>query len=308
MDTTTKKRLKLSIFSCVKNEEIMVEDSLKSMKGADEIIIVDTGSTDKTIEIAKKYTDKIYTDYKWNDNFAEAKNYAMSKCTGDWIMGLDADCRLEKGGIEKIRKAIEKTESDILSVRLTPSDIKNKDNYYHYLPKVFRASAGFEYVGRVHEFVKRKDGTSRGNEHTDITITYLYSPNHHKDPDRNLRILLQEVKDNPTIARWKFYLGREYSEKKEYIKAIWWLNEYLKISHYPAEISNAYFIIAKCYWNLFMAEDARMLCSQAIRINPDFKEALLLMAEMHYSPMKERWLSFAEIATNKNVLFVKSKI
>ena len=77
--------MKLSIYGIVKNEEVMLEEMLQSIQRADEIVICDTGSTDKTIEIAKKYTDKVYTDFIWCDDFSKARNHALEKCTGEWM-------------------------------------------------------------------------------------------------------------------------------------------------------------------------------------------------------------------------------
>ena len=294
---------KLSIFSVVKNEEAMIEGSLKSMEGADEIIIVDTGSTDKTLDIAKKYTDKIY-HFEWIDDFSAVKNFAMSKCSGDWIVGLDADCRLEKDGVKKIKEMV-KSDHDVYYIKVVPTKIENRETNYHLMPKVFKAGKDIHYSGRVHEFVKQGDKVAAGYGTGEVAIVYLYSPNHFTDPDRNLRILLQEVKDHPQVSRWKFYLGREYYQKKDFIKAIWWLNEFLKIGKWAPEISNAYLVLARCYWQLQKGDDARMLCSHAIRINPDFKEALLFMAETHYEPFKSKWKQFADLAKNTNVLFKK---
>ena len=293
--------MKLSIFSVVKNEEEMFEDALKSMEGADEIIVVDTGSTDKTIDIAKKYTDKIYTDYKWNDDFAEAKNYALSKCTGDWIIGLDADCRFEAGAVQKMRKMIKDAQEGdrALNVKLKPNTFDTEK--YHLLPKLFRNAPDIKYAGKVHEYVTNVQGMGNG----DVTICYLYSPNHKKDPDRNMRILTKLVVDEPTCARWKFYLAREYFDKKDYVKCIWWFNEYLKLATWVAEIAEAYIMLAKSYWYLNMGDDARMMCMHAIRFNPDFKEAFMFMGDMHYSPRKEMWHNLASVTNNKGVLFVR---
>ena len=84
--------MKLSVVMIVKNEEAMLGKCLESVKEADEIVITDTGSKDKTKEVALKYTNKFYeNEYTWNDNFAEARNYAKNKATGDWIFVLDAD-------------------------------------------------------------------------------------------------------------------------------------------------------------------------------------------------------------------------
>src|SRR5690625_4581747 len=75
----------LSVCMIVKNEEKVLERCLESIHGiADEIVIVDTGSTDKTKEIATKYTDKLY-DFKWINDFSKARNYAASKAIGEWI-------------------------------------------------------------------------------------------------------------------------------------------------------------------------------------------------------------------------------
>ena len=81
----------ISLCMIVKDEEEVLERALKSVEGiADEIIIVDTGSTDQTKKIALKYTDKVY-DFVWCDDFAKARNYSFSKATMDYCMWLDAD-------------------------------------------------------------------------------------------------------------------------------------------------------------------------------------------------------------------------
>ena len=76
-------------------------ESVKNIVG--EIIIVDTGSSDNTKEIAGKFTTKIF-DFKWNNNFSEAKNFALNKATGDWILALDADETITEQDLEKIKQ------------------------------------------------------------------------------------------------------------------------------------------------------------------------------------------------------------
>ena len=83
--------MKFSLCMIVKNEEVVLKDCLDSLRDLmDEIIIVDTGSTDRTKEIAAQYTDKIY-DFEWCNDFAAARNFAFSKATGDYIYSADAD-------------------------------------------------------------------------------------------------------------------------------------------------------------------------------------------------------------------------
>lgn len=85
---------KISAVIITKNEEKIIEGCLKSLKWVDEIILVDCGSTDKTINIAKKYTKSIYRQ-PWK-GFPEQRNYGISKAKGDWIISIDADERVSK--------------------------------------------------------------------------------------------------------------------------------------------------------------------------------------------------------------------
>jgi glycosyltransferase involved in cell wall biosynthesis len=92
----------VSLCMIVRDEEIMLERCLTSIVAiADEIIIVDTGSTDRTIEIAQKFTDKIH-HFKWIDDFAGARNYAQSLANCDYILRFDGDCTIQDSDIKKL--------------------------------------------------------------------------------------------------------------------------------------------------------------------------------------------------------------
>ena len=82
----------ISIAMIVKDEEKILENTLKALKDNEfnDIVIVDTGSTDKTKEIAKKYTNKVY-DYKWDNDFSRARNYSLEKVDNDIVLIIDAD-------------------------------------------------------------------------------------------------------------------------------------------------------------------------------------------------------------------------
>ena len=85
----------LSLCMIIKDEELVLDRCLNSICDiVDEIIIVDTGSSDNSKEMAKRYTDNIY-DYNWNDDFSEARNFSFEKATKDYILWLDADEILE---------------------------------------------------------------------------------------------------------------------------------------------------------------------------------------------------------------------
>ena len=103
--------MKLSVNIITLNEESNIKRCLNSVRDfADEIVIVDTGSTDKTIEFAKKYTDKIYV--KDFDNFASVRNYALEKSKGEWILSMDADEEITKSLADEIKLTIKNPKFD----------------------------------------------------------------------------------------------------------------------------------------------------------------------------------------------------
>ena len=284
--------MKISAAIIVKNEEVMLEKCLMSIKGVDEIIIIDTGSKDNTISIAKKYTDKIWTDYKWNDNFAEARNYANSKCTGEWILIIDADEELESGGVNKIRKALEKTKYKSLDF------IVHGGKTCFDSVRVIKNIKEIFWKGAIHNYLNIAEKNK-----TDIKIKFGYSPAHKDDPDRALRILKREVLNNPKASRETFYLGREYIYRKNWTTAIYWLKRYSKMDTWAPEKAHGYLFLAQAYYQMAEMDKAKDTCLQAIKINTNFKEVIKLMAVLSGPENKQRWLKFAKTATNKNVLF-----
>lgn len=99
----------LSICMIVKNEEKNIARCLESIKEiADEIIIVDTGSSDKTIDICKNYSVKLI-NYEWNNDFSEARNVSLQHATKDYILFLDADEEIPREELNKITKLLSKT-------------------------------------------------------------------------------------------------------------------------------------------------------------------------------------------------------
>ncbi len=97
---------RLTLSMIVKNEEKYLRDCLESVKDiADDIVIVDTGSTDYTKEIAKEFNAKVF-HFDWINDFSAARNYALKKSEGDWILYLDADERLDKDSLEELKNII----------------------------------------------------------------------------------------------------------------------------------------------------------------------------------------------------------
>ena len=125
----------ISLAMIVKNEEKTIERCLNSVRNImDEIIIVDTGSTDRTKELCLKYTDKIY-DFKWIENFAAARNHAFSFATMDYIMWLDADdILLPEDNIKllELKKSLSKDIDVVMMKYATGLDSKGNVIFSYY--------------------------------------------------------------------------------------------------------------------------------------------------------------------------------
>ena len=122
----------ISVCMIVKNEEEVLARCLDSLKGiADEIVIVDTGSSDNTKEIAKAYTDKVY-DFMWIQDFSAARNFAFSKATMDYIYSADADEVLEEKDRKKflqLKKALLPEIEIVEMIYVNPDDCNMVYNY-----------------------------------------------------------------------------------------------------------------------------------------------------------------------------------
>ena len=269
----------------VKNEQEVLRNCLESIKDhVGEIVIVDTGSTDDTVAIAKEYTDKVYT-FLWTDDFAAARNFALDKTKGDWILSIDADETLITP------PTIPTGDHKCANVTLTSK------GYSHKYPRLLRK--GTRWTGKIHEVPDAPCGVDSG-----AVILYRRSPAHDLDPDRNLRILEKIVKEDKT-PRHRYYLANEYFDRQEYGRAISAYQDYIEDSQWIPELTDALLRLAKCYWYTHQGNMARKYCLEAVGYNPDFKEALALMAEMTYEPQSSKWQRLADQATNQDVLFIR---
>ncbi|MDP2366246.1 MAG: glycosyltransferase family 2 protein, partial [Ignavibacteria bacterium] len=134
----------------VKNEKKHLARCLSSVKDvADEIIIVDTGSTDRTIEIAESFGAKVFL-FDWINDFSAARNFALSKSTCDWILYLDADEELNLNCIEEINKYKTRTPAGIYCTIKSLGSANVNGSVIRY-PRLFPNDARIKFAGKVHE-------------------------------------------------------------------------------------------------------------------------------------------------------------
>lgn len=302
--------MKISASLIIKNEEKMLPKCLKSIKGVDEIIIVDTGSSDKSIEIAKKAGAKVFTDYKWNDHFSEARNESKKHCTGDWLLIIDGDESLETS-IPTIREMLSqpymRDREAIMFYVDTGKEVNDQI-------RMFRNRHDIEWIGAAHNlpYIIGPDGRpERMSEIQQSTfkIKAFYSPNHQVDPDRTLRIMTKELQKGPQVlghsqyTRYLYYVAREWMNRRDAFKVVWYLEKYVKIAAPTNEIADAWFLLATCYVDLGELEKGIDACMQSIKYLPQFKAPWALIHNLSAVENKHIWERVFHMASNKGVLF-----
>jgi tetratricopeptide (TPR) repeat protein len=189
----------------VRDEEHNLEACLAPVANLfDEIIIVDTGSTDATKTIARKYTPHVF-DFQWCDDFARARNETLRHASGDWIFWLDADDRIDKEQVARLAKLLGEELGDqpraYLMDTVMPAGDPGCDDYITSHPRLFRRHADLRWQGRVHEQLF-PDPISLGYQwvYTDIQIIhvgYLDRALSERKARRKLRLLRMDFAVDP---------------------------------------------------------------------------------------------------------------
>lgn len=213
----------LSVCMIVKNEEKVLKRCLESLRGiADEIIIADTGSTDRTKKIAEEFTDAVY-DYKWVNDFSKARNFAASKASGEWILAMDADEYVDREEFSEFKKAllINPPLANILAVQIVNFvGLHGAETVLNYHERMYRNNGELSYFRSIHELIK----SSRGNEKRALIDLNVYHSGYLKEvvaeknkSERNLTLLKNKKNREPIDY---YFLGNEYSQLGMLEKAI----------------------------------------------------------------------------------------
>ena len=195
------RHIQLSVVVITKNEEKNIEECLRSARWADELIVVDTGSTDRTVALAKKFTDKVYRQ-PWS-GYGIARNFGVDKSKGDWIFWMDADERITPELAERIQEILRSPDAAVSAYEISRKAfflgrwIKHCGWYPGWVTRLFKRDAARFTDTRVHERLLVEGRTRR------IYVDVL----HYTDP--NLFHYLEKSNRYTSLAAEELFGGSE---------------------------------------------------------------------------------------------------
>lgn len=259
----------LSVCMIVKNESSVLDRCLAQVKKfADQIVVVDTGSSDCTKQIAKKYTKNVF-DFVWQNDFSLARNYAISKAKTKYVMWLDADDYIDDDNVKKINLLKNSAKSDTFMLKYQILfDKSGKCLFEYYRERILKNCDKCKFCGFVHEAISPFGKI----EYTDIAVKHLKIEKT-RDEKRNLKLYNYHKKLGYIFnSREQFYYARELFYNKYYKKSIKMFKKFLKMDNkFWPNIIDAHIMLADAFvmvGDLKKAGDCLVDCIKNYQPNP----------------------------------------
>lgn len=277
----------ISLSMIIKNEENNLRDCLNSVYNeVDEIVIVDTGSTDNSIQIAKEYTENIF-NFTWNNNFSEARNESLKHCTKNWILYLDADERLITKGIKKILENLNENIGGLkcsVSGNHLQSNGKKEKHIMQY-PRVFRNDKNIRFTGIVHEQISPSIYQSNFKIiQSDILISHIgYDCTESEIRSkalRNYELLKTEIEKNPLNSFAFYCLAQVLMTLKNYELAIKAIKTSIMLNNCTNEIKTSIYVVYARLLHYFKRyREAIFWCDESLKLEPKQYNAKIVKSE-----------------------------
>ena len=262
----------LTLSMIVKNEEMFLADCLRSVEGiVDEIIIVDTGSTDRTVEIAKSFGARVI-EIEWPHDFAKARNVGLDAVTTQWVLIMDADEEFVREDTQVLREAITHPSADAYNIRIISLMDRAEDITESYVTRLVRSHPQLRFQGAVHEQLFHSVVEAKMTlRELNVRLThkgYLNAVMKERDKhERNRRLLESHVARNPQDIYMLWQLSQSYFGESRFDEALLTVRRALKLATQDNPI-----------WTLCMTTYARILVQmgqrkKAIRVLQDGKLA-----------------------------------
>jgi tetratricopeptide (TPR) repeat protein len=278
----------VSVALIVRNEERTLARCLASLADAsDELVVVDTGSTDATKEIARRHTDRLF-DFEWRDDFAAARQFAFDRATSDWVMWVDADDVVR--GAEHLRPLAASAPAEVGGFSFLYDCARDRwgnRTCEFWRERLVRNDGSFRWEGRIHEVLVSKAGANV--ERSDEVVV-----EHHRDPargaeksGRNLSILEAEREaaeraGRRPAPRLLFYLANEYADAGEDERALAAYEDYLRVGTWDEELYVAQLRVSALQRRRGRYEQAINSDLRALKTCPHWPGAYFGLAESYY--------------------------
>lgn len=277
----------VSLCMIVKNEQANLAECLASVAGlVNEIVVIDTGSTDKTREIAGRFAAKIH-EFPWVDSFAAARNESLKHATGQWAFWMDADDRLDAANRDKLRTLFTSLNGDNAAYCmkcLCPPERPGGPATVVDHVRLFRNHPEIRWQYRVHEqilpAVNRAGSDVRPTGVIIRHVGYLDPALRRRKHDRDMRLLDLDLRENPNDPFVEFNIGWNLEQIGKPAEALPYLQRSLQRSQPSDSIVRKLFsLIMECHRQLGRPDVAMAACQDGRRIYPD--DAQLLFQEAH---------------------------
>ena len=279
----------LSAIIIAKNEEKNIERCLKSINPVvDEIVLVDTGSSDNTKKIAAFYTENIF-DFEWNDNFSDARNFAISKANGKILFSIDADEAVSEKDYEKFETLKKYPINDIWGITLpvriytkNPIDYNYhkckgeypefENNYFGYVELrrtlIFPKNKLIKFNHIIHESVEKSISENNGPIHNENITIHNFGYDKHNPSEKEKfyeKLLFKELNENPNNFKVHFDLGLHFFEKKDYQKSLDFLMKSYELSNKKKGLIAYY--LASNYFLVGKIDESEELLKNLLHLN-----------------------------------------
>ena len=270
----------LSLAMIVKNEESNLPRSLEPVKDCfDEIIVVDTGSTDRTAELAGSYGARVL-HLDWPDDFAAARNFSINAASGDWIMWLDADNQAAPRDVDLLRSLIDSEKNSILwcTEKVVPQGERLIQK------RVFPKNPDVYFSGRVHEQLIHPE--SFRSVMTPVEIIhwgYEDRAQAREKGARNLALLSRMAESRPNDPYVRYQMGRTLFNLRRFDQALFWLETN---GQGPPMFPHAEILKARVLERLGRMDEAREALISLTSRNPDYGPGFHALGSLLYAEQK----------------------
>jgi GT2 family glycosyltransferase/tetratricopeptide (TPR) repeat protein/2-polyprenyl-3-methyl-5-hydroxy-6-metoxy-1,4-benzoquinol methylase len=284
------RRPAISLCMIVRDEEAHLADCLQSSRPfVDEMVVVDTGSTDRTMEIAKEMGAKVH-QFPWQDSFSAARNASIEHATGDWIFWMDADDVIDPESGAALRWVAEQAGEAVMGfvaqVRCPPAPGEHGETVVDHV-KLFRNRPGLRFEFRIHEQILPSIRRAGGEiVRAPIRVSHVHYDQsaegqaRKRERDRQLLELdLREYPDHPFIH---FNVGMTAAHESDWQRAVHHLRQSIELAApHESHVRKSYALLASCHRGMNDAEGAITVCQEGRRHYPDDAELLFNEALAH---------------------------